>query len=527
MSRHIRIRRKLAGMSTSSAAIFVMTFTMIGAGMVQMTRVLHQHAKRSADKDQATLLAESGCTELYQQIRNQMRIDGNYVFDIPSTNAVAHVEGRDVTLGSYTARVLDVETTTVDQGTSSRQYTYTFSVEGRGTTATGISSIVTAKFNGTMSRALVEESSTSGGSSDPKAFGFPVGAIVANQKLDIETDMGFRTTAANGLDAHVVANKGITWNPHSGSKTGVTQPNVLDIQGQWLVPNGVPYTNTVGETGMGNPNGGKNYRNPAAPAMGSFPGGDPNSVLWMPGEVGFADESTVDSWAADWKTYSKGASSHTYSGGLKATDIPTDPITSRLVIRAPAYIDGDLLVNGGLEVNLMPFNTDPKKNVIYVKGNIENKGLLQNLGCTVVFEGEYSDQNGSEYRLSNLNSPFNTTDKVSQRSALISLAKSKEAFHFTTDSSSRTGLIYAAKGGIDVTGSNAEFTGMLLAGGGPGYGDINIHPEGGNSFVVHYDPAAGEPGELETVSAGDITYVTGGINSAFMPSDLYGWVWKK
>jgi hypothetical protein len=65
---------------------------------------------------------------------------------------------------------------------------------------------------------------------------------------------------------------------------------------------------------------------------------------------------------------------------------------------------------------------------------------------------------------------------VLMRSNFISLSKNANAITWTTGSSTTSGLIYAANGGIKVESSNAEITGMLLAGGKGQTGGINIVP---------------------------------------------------
>jgi len=158
-----------------------------------------------------------------------------------------------------------------------------------------------------------------------------------------------------------------------------------------------------------------------------------------------------------------------------------------------------------------------------VRGNVKNLGALLNLGVTIVMEGKYTDGPSSEYKVSSDGSLFANDDLVAQRAGFISTAKEKEAFRFRTNSSARTGLIYAALGGIQVEGANVEFTGSLVAGGRGGDGGIDINPGGGNSFVVRYDSWAVNGGSLEITEPAEVevTYNLGGITRGFQPTKLF------
>lgn len=83
--------------------------------------------------------------------------------------------------------------------------------------------------------------------------------------------------------------------------------------------------------------------------------------------------------------------------------------------------------------------------------------------------------------------------------------------------------MYATRGGIRVTG-NLEVRGMLVA-----EQDIELDPNNGNSFVVHYEPDAAGAGDFDPtrLSRIDVTLVPDAIVRAFTPGALVNWTQPK
>jgi Tfp pilus assembly protein PilX len=515
------------GMSLGPVMIFAMGFLTLGLSVVSLSLSHHRIAKKTTDKWQSTSLAESAIHSFYEQIRAQMLVDGTYPFLMPSTDVTVTSSGTTNSVGTMAATLITHREVQTDEnwgGTKVRKYTYYFTIEGTGQATGGVQSTIRSRYKGELYRYLTPVSSYST-TSAPGTFGFPIGAIVSNTTVDIKTDQGLRTYSPSGSDAHVIANTGITWSP-PGGKNSLTNPNIMDIQGYMLVPDGSAYSLTNGTSGLGNPNGHTCYRTPAAPASGDFPGAPANSVIKLDSPVSFADTGTVDGWAADWLGQSTATHSTTFSSAVTSTGITPRPGDGKIGIQSPAMINGNLTVAPGGKIELWPSSTDPRKNVVYIKGNVSNMGQLVNHGCTIVFEGKYTDSASAEYKIEPDSATFTDPALATMRSSLLSLNQSKDAFTFSTNSSSNTGLIYALKGGIDVKGSNAEFTGMLLAGGTGTNGGITIEPGGGNSFVVHFDPnsATGGTLALDADSLIDVSYVPADIASNFNASKLTGWV---
>jgi hypothetical protein len=517
--------RNQRGFTTAATLSFLFCFSMIGMGMGSMTTTQHVNARRTADRQQSSALAESGMNVLFESIRSDMNTDGSYSSAIPVTNVTLIRGGNTVKVGSYSARILDVQMTSTDYGgdwDKRRSFVYTFRIEGTGRTWDGFTTKLIANFTGTIERALVrtETGGPSGDLLQQNVYWFPMVAMVSIEKVNIATNGGVRTYAPDGLSGHIMANKGVSlW----GAKSGTSNPNVVDIQGQFLVPQGSAYDWTVSKDGLENPNGSKNYRSPSLAADGGFSGNPANTVLRMPGEVNFADEAEVNDWRGKWNTIVAKPTSTKYTSTLKTQDVAPRPGDGWKVITTPAVIDGDLEVASGEALRLLPSSSNPKNNVLVVRGNVKNLGALLNLGVTIVMEGKYTDGPSSEYKVSSDGSLFANDDLVAQRAGFISTAKEKEAFRFRTNSSARTGLIYAALGGIQVEGANVEFTGSLVAGGRGGDGGIDINPGGGNSFVVRYDSWAVNGGSLEITEPAEVevTYNLGGITRGFQPTKLF------
>lgn len=514
-------------MSVVPVMIFVIGFGAVGVSVMSMSNTQAQEVKGAGDKWQTDGLAASGAHILYEQIRQQMIADQSYPFVLSETvQKVKRPDNTEDTLGKCSARVVADRLVEKDQG-GYRIQTYYFTIEGRGVTAAGKQSIARVEFKGEMYRHLVPRD-TYGNNGAPDSIWFPTGAIVANGAVNMTTNQGIRTISTN-KDAHVVGNKGITWNPFSGSKNSFANPNVIDIQGYYLVPDGGPYTSTMSTNGLANPSGAKNYRSPAAPAQGDFPGAAANSVIKLNGSAAFPNESTVNNWAADYLNSASVASGAKFPTGLSSSAITPRVSDGQIGVQSPALITGDLNVSNGATVHLWPASTNPKKNVIYVKGNVKNMGNIINHGCTLIFEQTYEDSASATYRIEQDALTFKTKEEAVMKSALLSLKKAPDAFKFHTNGSATTGLVFAMKGGIQVDGSNADFTGMLLAGGTGANGNIDVKPGGGNSFTVHYEAYAATGGNvvMDAESLINTEYVAGNVARPFTPTKLYNWNWTK
>lgn len=523
MKRHHRIK----GSSTPVVLMFIGGFAMIGYSVLDMNNVNERTSLKASQKVQATNLAESGVQQLFDSIRRQMQANNTYPMSINTTNYSAPTSAGTIVLGQYNARLLNVDTQMRDVN-GRRQTTYIYDVEGLGV-VNGISSTIRAQFSGTVVHYLEEIRQNVGGVRNADQIYFPAAAIAAAETVEIETDQGLRTYSPDGKSGHILANKGISWNPKGGaSKNGFVNPNILDVQGMILVHRDQK-GRTEGPTGIGNSNGKKNYRTPIISSGGGLPAIGADSVYGMDAEVGFASETVVNNWKNNWISTTAKTGSTRYTRSIKSDEVPQRPGDQWRVIPTPAYIDGDLEVLPGQQLRLMPSSSNNVENIVYVKGKVKNMGALLNLGVTLVIEDGYEDGPTSEYKLDTQGTPYNTRKKVLQASSLVCLKKSSEAIKIKTNSSALTGVMYAANGGISVESSNAELSGMLVAGGRGGNGGVRIKPGGGSSFVVRYEPDAAGAGDFDPKLYQNInlSYRTTTVAQGFQPSNISKWVQVK
>lgn len=521
-------RTKIKGFSSATAMLFVVGFGMTGVAVLSLASTQTKMTVRTEQKFQADNLAKTGADVLFDNIRNELNASGNYPFTLDPTSMSVTTGSTTYTVGTYEAKVEDCTKTAedIDNGSQKvRRTVYNFVIFATGTAANGTSSKIKMRFRAYRDQALIKKTTSRMPTSDGQIW-FPVGAIVSNTTVDIKTNQGLRTYDLAGQgNAHILANDGISWTP-SGAKSGYVNPNILDIQGQYLTPQGGPYDRTVSPTGIGNSNGTKNYRNPALAASGSFPGSPADNVLKMSGPVGFPGDGEINTWKSRWYNTATGANSTAYAN-LQAASAPSYNGFPN-VVRCPAIINGDLDVSNGQTLRLMPRSTNPWDNVIYVTGDVKNKGQLLNLGVTLVVLGKYSDGPSAEYKLDLQGSPFANMATVMQRSSMMCLNESPDAISISTNSSATTGLMFAMKGGINVTSSNAELTGMLVSGGTGANGGVNIAPGGGNSFVVKFDPNVATGGDLDIDpnSVIDVSWIPDPNQSPNYWADRpYAWRW--
>ena len=522
-----QLQNRQRGMTIVPVMIFILGFSAVGISIMAMSNTQTKEVRNSADKWQADGLASTAANLMYEQIRQQMIADQSFPFLLnEQTQKVTPPSGGQEVLGTCSARLVANRLVETDISGQRRQLYY-FTVEGTGTSATGRKSIALVEFRGEIWRNLVPRSIYSNNGA-PDSIWFPTGAIVANGAVNMTTDQGIRTVSTNG-DAHIVGNNGISWKPTSGTKQGYSNPNIIDCQGYFLVPDGNPYNQTNSENGLDNSNGCKNYKSLAAKAQGTFPGEAANSVIKLNGNAAFPDENTVNTWAADYLNSASVAISTKYATGCRSTEISPRVSDGQIGVQSPALITGNLEVNNGDTLHLWPGSTNPKKNIVYVKGNVKNMGNIINHGCTLIFEQTYEDTPSAKYTIEQDALTFKTKEEAVMKSALISLKKSRDAFKFHTSNSASVGLVFAMKGGIEIDGSNADFTGMLLAGGVGANGNIDIKPSGGNSFAVHYESYSATGGNvvMDSASLVNTTFVAGNVSKPYTPTKLFNWNWLK
>lgn len=523
-------RRRESGISLMVIVLFLLSTMLVVTAAVALTNVSSRLAMRGASKVQATALAEAGIHDLYDRIRTQMRASGTYPASLSTTQTRSAV-GNLPDMGSYTARVVSVTSSQSDIMTSGKKTglrtTWNFTLEGVGTARSGTESVVRTTFTATEETSIA---TTGGGTA---AFDPARAAIMAAETIKINTNGGFRIseTVANRHRAGILANQGVLWDTVGQPKTNMNNPNVLEIDGQIMVPASPnpAYALTKGPTGLGNPNGKINYKTASKSASDDgYPTAPANDIMGLDEPYAFPDEDQVTIWKNAWLADAKTGT--TYNGDVKASTVSprqANPGWGERRITAPAYIDGNLTIEGGQQLYLQP-NADPSKpQIIYVRGNVTNSALLYNRGVKLIVEGQFVEGSTSSlYSLQTQFSPYenNANGGMSglyKAAALVSLKKDPLAILINTSSSGPSGLVYAALGGIKVTGNN-EMRGVLIAGGTGGNGGVTISPQNGNSFVVWYQSDALVRDDFNIADT-----AAGSVSQAFTPSRPRGWVQVK
>ena len=220
--------------------LFLFLFIALSIVALKLSDMSSAMGFRAAQKIQATALAEAGVQTLYDDIRTALATGGTPPTTHGMTNMSVTLNGKTTNEGSFSASV--ISSNTVNGETE-------IILEGVGTAPNGVISRVRSSLLLSAQERMA--------------------AILSNTTIAIATNGGLRIseTVPGRNQASILANDGLSWSPPLGSKTAVTNPNIIDIQGQIMVAaNPDPaYNTTVGPSGMGNSNGTKNYRTVADP----------------------------------------------------------------------------------------------------------------------------------------------------------------------------------------------------------------------------------------------------------------------
>lgn len=497
---------KKAAIAMPVSVLFFVVVAGITINAASVSESTHRIAVAASHKAQANELAESGIMAMYDKTWRQLRLDGSLPAGTGTVTLTSTVDNFARTAGTYSASISNSTVTTTDLGGGKTQYNYSITLTSTGTAPNGTSSKKTANFTG----SIVKQA----GGGAPIAFG--PGAIQSNTDVNLKIDQGLRTYDAVTLkDAHIFANQGVTWTMKDGTKN-TTNPNVIDLQGQLQVanaPTSTYYEFTKTYFGVFNPNGVTNFK-----TLGDASQGIANNNVVPGNQRVYPTSTAVSNLMTTWESMITAAGGKTHLLVNSLLVLPTNPYGK--VIDLPAVIEGDLTVGQGDTLRLRPTNADPAKNVLIVKGNINNYGQLFNLGGVVAVKGKYTDTATSEDRIDLQNSPYTMTQALNH-SALMSTSTADDAIKITTNSSSTYGLVYAANGGARVTG-NLELSGVLISGGTTASGGVEVTPNGGNSFVVKYTPDA-LTNKLAFAAGNDGTSTTPVVVTPFLPTSLYGW----
>lgn len=508
---------KRSGMGSVAVLAFVFTIAVLGVVVVSGSMSAYRNTSRTAEKSQANMLAQAGLEDMYNRIRTQMAASGDYPFTIAST-AVGYDGNALKPAGSYSAKVVTFQDAQLDHdyyGTRLRRTDYTFEIEATGVARYGIKSTIRARFSAVREQQLKKITTTTQIGQAPKQIYFPRAAMSSAGKITFQNNAGVTITSPNHASGHVLAAQGIVWNPVSGSKESFGDTKVVDIEGQYVV-NHDAFEFTKSSNGLGNSNGSKNYASPS-PKDGI----DPNSVLYTDSGVSLADSSVTTSWRDRWIPVASGTGSVVYNASVNSAAITPDAGGKR-TLQAPAYINGDLLVNSSDTLSLYPTSSNPMQNIIYVTGDIKNLGNIKNLGVKLVSVGKYTENPSSRYEISSAGSPFTSDARVLQNSALMSLSNDNDAIKLSSTATETMGLVYALNGGIEVSASEKDMRGVLVSGGRGGDSGIKIANSSSGKFKLTFTPEATYPGDidLDSIQHIDVTYEPDAIWMPFTPSRI-------
>lgn len=163
--------------------------------------------------------------------------------------------------------------------------------------------------------------------------------------------------------------------------------------------------------------------------------------------MAFPDATATSAWQQQLKSQAQAGGT---IAGISLTGSNTKTIT------APVYINGDIKLTGSTSLTICGSGT------VYVEGTIKTTGSSSITSSALVASSDVIDVSGSN--------SYTLTSSSPNHVGLVSFATDKStaqpAITMTGSSSmGLNGLIYAANGGIKITGSSA-FYGALIAAGG-------------------------------------------------------------
>lgn len=505
---------KKSGTSMPITLMFFMVIGMVTVVSVGLSQTTDSMVYRGTQKVQADELAESGVQSLYDQICRKMKNGSILNQNLNGLSLNSTLDGVSRDLGTYSAEVTDVTQTDVNdpagQPAGSIQRTYRFQIKGIGTAPNGTESIVMASFTGQIV-------ATADGFTDPmREWVIYPAAVQSNNDVFIRADDGIRTLDVNTVDkeAHIIANRGVKWQPAFGSKASITAPDVVTVEGHILVPDQPVnqfYMDSKSAFGLGNTSPSiKNYKS-AGPWVNK-PNPYPvvaNEVTPMGFNMPFPSTAQLATWHQNWNNT---VTTHPQAVTVTATDSSriSTSATGLKTITAPARLAQGFTVNKSHTIHLIPRSDDPADNIIKIDGPLLNEGNIVNHGVTLVCS-TYQDTSTSTYNLDKQYSKYPDLSDVYKNAGLIATATPVPYYQgmsggtgsgitssiwIRSNVDGKYGLVYALEGYIKVTGS-LEMNGLLLAGAPctpDEMSDITERASTTSSFVeggIHIEPANG------------------------------------
>ncbi|MES1227058.1 MAG: hypothetical protein ABUL72_00215, partial [Armatimonadota bacterium] len=470
MKRRLKLKK---GISMPVSVLFFVVTAGITIGATTLADSSHKVSVAATNKQQANSLAETGVYAFYDNLWRQLRTDGTYPSSLTTKTLVSNIDGVNKKVGEYSASIVSVTKNTSDLGDGMTQEDYTFTVLGYGKAPNGTDAEINATFSGSQVRQAA------GTASGTAAF-LPA-AMQSNTDISVTSELGFKTISplTSPGSAHVFANQNVDWKRKDGSRNGILGTSIK-IDGHLMVSKSSDTSFYDFTQSRWSDYGAQGLYHSTGDSRLNI--GDDNVV--PSAQRVFPSQAQVDGWTTTWeKSIKSNATSSLYTAPLSSSTL-TATIGVK-TLNAPAYIDGNLSVEAGDILQLMPTSSDPAKNIVMVTGDILNSGKIMNCGVTLYCIGKYSDTPASQYSVT---APLLGSLKAALNNAsLVSGSVDPDAIKISSDASSSYGLVYSAKGGVQITG-NGSFDGAIVAGSSaPGNG-VSISPSNGGSFTISYSP---------------------------------------
>ena len=235
---------------------------------------------------------------------------------------------------------------------------------------------------------------------------FPDGAIVTNGGVRLTGNAATNTVPASEHEAHVRANQNVTANGNTSVDGSMIAGGIISCSGN------------------------ANCRD------SDYPHGQNGGQ-----QIPFPSSGRMQSMADDWMNQA-------LAGGSRAGITLNGGAT--LTITSPVYINGNIKLSSNSRLEIVG------NGVVYVTGNVQLSGnAVLNNASTLVAAGTVQQSGNAVYRVTG----------EPTRNALVSLsADATQAVQLTGNAdASLMGLVFAARGGIKISGNGTVYGGLIAA----------------------------------------------------------------
>ncbi|MDR3707368.1 MAG: hypothetical protein P4L33_03635 [Capsulimonadaceae bacterium] len=487
-----RRRKQESGIVFVLASVLLLVLIMSALSAYTLSDYLTVHNNDSAQKAQATELAEAGANDLYAQIA-AYGDSATTTTGMPTSISSKNINGVAGSTGDgcYTASVLATSVNAAGTVT-------TVVIQGNGTAPNG-----TTKASVTL-ECTMTQSAGSGGSG---TLTVASGGIVAGGAVTVSGNSHLVDLNGNHT-AGVVCNGAVSVTG-SGTIDGPCQSNgAVTVSGgsTWIYGSTIA-NGAVSVNGSGAIDG-------SVSALGS--------VAVSSGTIGGAVTATgavTNSWGSIGGTITQNDTGLTLS---TTTTVPTAPLggtldtawktaaqagtttnnpwpsgwaSSAYSATGPIYYSGNISTGAGMSYSISPPAGATTPSIMYINGNLSISGgsTITNNGVIIIVTGTISIDGGTTYNV--------PASKLAS-SALISLSSSTNAISLSGGSTTGVGLIWAANGGASVSGGSTYKGAVVAASTVNLSGGSTIGYTSGFAGTVNVGvPSSGPTGTFTTSSA--------------------------